>query len=79
MKSTLIIASSLLLYVSTVAGTMVLRLPFTRTNSPTIHNRFNKRDTKAASLINASGKEYLVEVGVGTPPQYFNLTLDTGR
>ncbi|KAG2202788.1 hypothetical protein INT47_004812 [Mucor saturninus] len=53
-------------------------MPFTRTNSPTIANRFSKRDTKKASLINANGKEYLVEVGVGTPPQYFNLTLDTG-
>lgn len=79
MKQALIIVSSLILYISTVAGTKVLKLPFTRAKSHTIYNRFNKRDIKTAPLLNAGGKEYLVEVGVGTPPQYFNLTLDTGR
>lgn len=79
MKPMLIIALSCVFYISTVAGTMVLRMPFTKTKSPTNLNRFNKRDTNKASLINANGQEYLVEVGVGTPPQYFNLTLDTGR
>ncbi|KAI8890248.1 acid protease [Backusella circina FSU 941] len=51
-------------------------MPITR-----IHNKkasLRKRDTFTSSLLNASGKEYLVEVGVGTPPQMFNVTLDTG-
>lgn len=38
-------------------------------------NQFRKRE----QLLNADGREYLVQVGVGTPPQVFNLTLDTGR
>ncbi|KAI9275502.1 aspartic peptidase domain-containing protein [Phascolomyces articulosus] len=35
-------------------------------------------ETTRASLYNAIGREYLIEVGVGTPAQNFNLTLDTG-
>ncbi|KAI8343000.1 aspartic peptidase domain-containing protein [Chlamydoabsidia padenii] len=38
------------------------------------NNQFRKREP----LLNADGREYLVQVGVGTPPQVFNLTLDTG-
>jgi hypothetical protein len=55
----------------------VIRMPITR-----IHNKkasLRKRDTFTSSLLNVNGKEYLVEVGVGTPPQTFNVTLDTGR
>ncbi|KAI9488759.1 aspartic peptidase domain-containing protein [Zychaea mexicana] len=37
----------------------------------------DKREARA-SLYNAFGREYLIEVGVGTPAQMFNLTLDTG-
>ncbi|KAI9486131.1 MAG: aspartic peptidase domain-containing protein [Benjaminiella poitrasii] len=31
-----------------------------------------------ASLYNDQGSQYLIEVGIGTPPQYFAVTLDTG-
>lgn len=32
-----------------------------------------------ASLYNDQGSQYLIEVGIGTPPQNFTVTLDTGR
>ncbi|OAD67003.1 hypothetical protein PHYBLDRAFT_70358 [Phycomyces blakesleeanus NRRL 1555(-)] len=39
----------------------------------------NKRDNNnTASLYNASGREYIIQVQIGTPPQQFDLTLDTG-
>ncbi|KAG1176462.1 hypothetical protein G6F70_000232 [Rhizopus microsporus] len=40
--------------------------------------RFNKRDPFEANLYNDQGSQYLVEVGIGTPPQKFIVTLDTG-
>ncbi|KAI9488758.1 aspartic peptidase domain-containing protein [Zychaea mexicana] len=44
------------------------------------HGRaLNKRDkTYATELYNDQGSQYLVEVGIGTPPQNFTVTLDTG-
>lgn len=41
-------------------------------------NKFRKRANNDISLYNANGKEYLIEIGIGTPPQFFNVTLDTG-
>lgn len=38
-----------------------------------------ERRADTASLYNALGREYFIEVGIGTPAQSFNLTLDTGR
>lgn len=39
-----------------------------------------KRDViPALPLYNANAREYLVQIGIGTPPQLFNVTLDTGR
>ncbi|KAI7907176.1 aspartic peptidase domain-containing protein [Cokeromyces recurvatus] len=41
----------------------------------------NKRDEKTIAsvpLFNVNSREYLIEIGIGTPPQKFNLTLDTG-
>ncbi|KAI8644837.1 aspartic peptidase domain-containing protein [Parasitella parasitica] len=37
-----------------------------------------KRAINDISLYNANGKEYLIEIGIGSPPQFFNVTLDTG-
>jgi hypothetical protein len=59
----------------------ILRFPIKRNQQPTnLKTRLHKRESvSGAPLYNSNGKEYLVEVGVGTPPQFFNLTLDTGR
>ncbi|KAI7854969.1 aspartic peptidase domain-containing protein [Circinella umbellata] len=39
----------------------------------------NKRaDTFTTKLYNDQGSQYLVQVGIGTPPQNFTVTLDTG-
>ena len=70
-SSTLILTFSLW----TCVSADVLRFPI----QPTATAYLKKRDTNGAPLYNANGKEYLVQVGVGTPPQLFNLTLDTGR
>ncbi|KAI9275503.1 aspartic peptidase domain-containing protein, partial [Phascolomyces articulosus] len=45
------------------------------------HGRIlNKRDdnTFTTQLYNDQGSQYLVQVGIGTPPQNFTVTLDTG-
>ncbi|KAI8062713.1 aspartic peptidase domain-containing protein [Gongronella butleri] len=33
---------------------------------------------KREALYNANGREYMIQVGIGSPAQTFNLTLDTG-
>ncbi|KAL9539707.1 hypothetical protein MBANPS3_010107 [Mucor bainieri] len=69
-------------------GTL-LRLPIKRReNMPAVnppprqHKNSSKFGKRAAnndvSLYNANGKEYLIEIGIGSPPQFFNVTLDTG-
>lgn len=47
----------------------------------TLRSSIGKLDRRqnAEQLYNAAGREYLVEIEVGTPPQKFNVTLDTGR
>ena len=60
------------------AAEKVLRLPLKQLDRS--RGDLQKRDgSNKVPLYNANGKEYLIEVGVGTPPQYFNLTMDTGR
>lgn len=52
---------------------------------PIIHQQTNtlllqKRDNiPIIPLYNANAKEYLIEIGIGSPAQLFNVTLDTGR
>lgn len=60
----------------------LLRIPIKRKENlaPTSNDKkFGKRANNDVSLYNANGKEYLIEIGIGTPPQFFNVTLDTGR
>ncbi|KAI8339323.1 aspartic peptidase domain-containing protein [Blakeslea trispora] len=59
------------------ASERMLRLPLKQIDK--YRGDLQKRDgSNKIPLYNANGKEYLIEVGVGTPPQYFNLTIDTG-
>ncbi|ORY96476.1 aspartic peptidase domain-containing protein [Syncephalastrum racemosum] len=37
-----------------------------------------KRQDASTPVYNADGREFLIEVAIGTPPQKFNVTLDTG-
>ncbi|KAI9266235.1 aspartic peptidase domain-containing protein [Helicostylum pulchrum] len=68
------------------ANAQVLRLPITRQSRPdpiisSIQKRnaaLVKRDPFLASLYNDQGSQYLIEISVGTPPQNFSVTLDTG-
>lgn len=80
MKLSVIIFATLCTIVSTTQGAenKILRFPIIRSQPMNKVQRLHKRDMFGAGLHNANGKEYLVEVGVGTPPQLFNLTLDTG-
>ncbi|KAI7875475.1 acid protease [Lichtheimia hyalospora FSU 10163] len=59
----------------------VIRLPLVRKeNGQLAHLKRGMLEKRAdkTSLYNAVGREYMVEIGVGTPAQKFNLTLDTG-
>ncbi|KAI8370631.1 aspartic peptidase domain-containing protein [Radiomyces spectabilis] len=42
------------------------------------YQRLTKRQEYTAQLYNDQGSQYLVQIGVGTPPQNFTVTLDTG-
>ncbi|KAI9320502.1 aspartic peptidase domain-containing protein [Dichotomocladium elegans] len=59
----------------------IIRLPLIRNENgqwaSLKRGGLSKRAEKA-SLYNAFGREYMLEVGIGTPAQRFNLTLDTG-
>lgn len=69
----------LLLLLSYQVNNQIIRLPIiTKTHNELLSKR---DDTTIASipLYNANSRQYLIEIGIGTPPQYFNVTLDTGR
>lgn len=53
----------------------LLRVPMTKKHT-TLRGIHHKRD---ANLYNDYGSIYLINVQVGTPPQNFELALDTGR
>lgn len=67
-------------------ATNTIRLPIRRRSSSSsisAPDRHLKRSVSphqgAAQLYNDEGSEYLVRVGIGTPPQNFTVALDTGR
>ncbi|KAG0169809.1 hypothetical protein DFQ28_002863 [Apophysomyces sp. BC1034] len=53
----------------------VIRLPLSRTKIP---KRMRRDVSYAAGLYNDDGSEYLMTVGIGTPPQNFTVAVDTG-
>jgi len=64
----------------------ILRVPISRKVRPdpvisSIQQKtgLSKRDPFTASLYNDAGSQYLIDVSIGTPPQNFSVTLDTGR
>jgi hypothetical protein len=58
----------------------ILKIPILQNNyGRKLKNKFKTRDNSQVSLFNAASKEYIIEVGFGTPPQKFNVTFDTGR
>ncbi|EPB81610.1 hypothetical protein HMPREF1544_11655 [Mucor circinelloides 1006PhL] len=63
----------------------ILRVPISRKVRPdpvisSIQQKtgLSKRDPFTASLYNDAGSQYLIDVSIGTPPQNFSVTLDTG-
>ncbi|CAO0801695.1 unnamed protein product [Mucor circinelloides] len=59
----------------------LLRIPIKRKENIAVSahkHKLGKRANNDISLYNANGKEYLIEIGIGSPPQFFNVTLDTG-
>ncbi|CDH50446.1 cathepsin e1 [Lichtheimia corymbifera JMRC:FSU:9682] len=56
----------------------LLRLPLMRKSAAPLVQQFDKRDPFSTPLYNDQGSQYLVSVGIGTPPQNFTVTLDTG-
>ncbi|KAK4520279.1 uncharacterized protein ATC70_008412 [Mucor velutinosus] len=63
----------------------ILRVPISRKIRPdpvisSIQQKsgLSKRDPFTASLYNDAGSQYLIDVSIGTPPQNFSVTLDTG-
>jgi hypothetical protein len=64
----------------------IIRAPIIRKDNDLLelarkrYNKLNRRaDTYNTPLYNDQGSQYLIEVGIGTPPQKFPVTLDTGR
>ncbi|KAI8084529.1 aspartic peptidase domain-containing protein [Halteromyces radiatus] len=75
------ILASMVMPVYTITPQELIRAPLLRNeHAMTLlrrsvnESKFRKRE----QLINANGREYLIQVSVGTPPQLFNMTLDTG-
>lgn len=74
------------LFISWIEADKTIRAPILRLNKPdplisAIQkiNGLDKRDPFAAALYNDAGSQYLIDVAIGTPPQNFSVTLDTGR
>ena len=56
----------------------LIRIPLKQRKKP-LHELYQKRDAFKSSLYNSGGSLYLISVSIGTPPQTFDLALDTGR
>lgn len=57
-----------------------IRLPITkRQQSCKLQRRDVSVTNYRAQLFNDDGSEYLIRIGIGTPPQNFTVALDTGR
>lgn len=79
-------ASSLVAAAPSSSEKKIIRVPISRKVRPdpvisSIQQKtgLSKRDPFAASLYNDAGSQYLIDVSIGTPPQNFSVTLDTGR
>lgn len=68
----------ILLY-SLQVNNQIIRLPITPTHYKNDNELLKRQTISSISLYNANSRQYLIEIGVGTPPQLFNVTLDTGR
>ncbi|KAK4512495.1 uncharacterized protein ATC70_003196 [Mucor velutinosus] len=82
MYTAIVLVLSLQAAEATGSAQTLLRLPIKRKENIIAttrhHSKLRKRANNSVSLYNANGKEYLIEIGIGTPPQFFNVTLDTG-
>jgi hypothetical protein len=68
----------LFLFLSVNLINALIRLPIKENTHPSYS--LQRRDyLPNIPLYNAKAREYLIEIGIGNPPQKFNLTLDTGR
>lgn len=64
---------------SSITPSSVVRLPLLRRQHPHGSSRRKRDGSFSAQLYNDQGSEYLIQVAIGTPPQNFTVTLDTGR
>jgi hypothetical protein len=72
----------IILLISTTISCQLIKLPIIeRQQQQQLTPKSSKRDTSIPEvpLYNANAREYLIQIGIGTPPQLFNVTLDTGR
>ncbi|KAI9248005.1 aspartic peptidase domain-containing protein [Phascolomyces articulosus] len=60
----------------TVTLNLLRTQPILQSHKATLAKR--QAVVETAPLQNFYGREYTVEIGVGTPPQHFNVTIDTG-
>ncbi|KAJ8653146.1 hypothetical protein O0I10_011195 [Lichtheimia ornata] len=63
---------------SSITPSSVVRLPLLRRQHPHGSSRRKRDGSFSAQLYNDQGSEYLIQVAIGTPPQNFTVTLDTG-
>lgn len=76
MKSSFLLLLLIGLTTKCIATDDLIRLPIIKHATPHIAKRDN---IPAIPLFNANAREYLIEIGLGSPAQMFNVTLDTGR
>jgi hypothetical protein len=75
-------SSCIIILVYLIATTLadgIIRLPIVQQHMNYYHHLSKRENIPAIPLYNANAREYLIEIGIGTPPQKFNVTLDTGR
>jgi hypothetical protein len=73
-----ILAGITAVYASEQPKHELIRIPLKQRKKP-LHELYQKRDAFKSSLYNSEGSLYLISVSIGTPPQTFDLALDTGR
>lgn len=82
MRSSKVQLLLLLLFSAAIVSCQTIVAPLIRTHTtdhPLRKRQEHEQSNNVVPLFNFFGGLYLIELDVGTPPQKFNVTLDTAR